>query len=108
MAARVDVLQTESKSYHESIVNSYPSVFNGLGQFGEPHEIKLLPNSKPFALYTPRRVPLPLREKVKAELNRMESIGVISKVNEPSAWCAGMVAVPNQMVQSGSVLTFDL
>ena len=24
----------------------------------------------------------------------MESIGVISKVNEPSAWCASMVAVP--------------
>ena len=95
MAVRVDAIQpTESKSYHESIVNSYPSLFNGLGKLGEPYQIKLLPDSKPHALYTPRRVPLALREKVKEELNRMESIGVISKVNEPSAWCAGMVAVP--------------
>ena len=95
MAVRMDAIQTpESKSYHESIVSSYPSLFDGLGQLGDPYEIKLLPDSKPHALYTPRRVPLPLREKVKEELNRMESIGVISKVNEPSAWCAGMVAVP--------------
>ena len=95
MAVRVDTIQTtESKSYHNTIVNSYPSLFHSLGQLGEPYEIKLIPDSKPFALFTPRRVPLPLREKVKEELNRMESIGVISKVNEPSAWCAGMVAVP--------------
>ena len=76
------------------VVQDHSSLFDGLGQLGEPYEIKLLPDSKPHALYTPRRVPLPLREKVKEELNRMESIGVISKVNEPSAWCAGMVAVP--------------
>ena len=30
----------------------------------------------------------------------MESIGVISKVNEPSAWCAGMVAISKR---NGSV-----
>ena len=30
----------------------------------------------------------------------MESIGVISKVKEPTVWCAGMVAVPKK---SGSI-----
>ena len=32
--------------------------------------------------------------KVKAELQRMQDIGVISKVDQPTKWCSGMVAVP--------------
>ena len=31
---------------------------------------------------------------VKAELQRMQDIGVVSKVDEPTPWCSGMVAVP--------------
>ena len=46
-----------------------------------------------FALHTPRNVPLPLRKKVKDELKRMESLEVISKVDTPTPWCAGMVVV---------------
>lgn len=30
------------------------------------------------------------------ELNRMEEMGVISKVTEPTSWCAGMVVVPKK------------
>ena len=54
------------------------------------------PGAKPFFLYTPRRVPLPLRQKVEDELNRMESMGVISKVDSPTPWCAGMVVAPKK------------
>ena len=32
--------------------------------------------------------------KVKSELQHMESMGVISPVQEPTEWCAGMVVVP--------------
>ena len=31
---------------------------------------------------------------VKAELERIEKLGVISKVNQPTDWCVGMVVVP--------------
>lgn len=31
---------------------------------------------------------------VKAELEKMEKLGVISSVEEPTEWCAGMVVVP--------------
>ena len=37
---------------------------------------------------------------MKAELARMEKMGVISRVDKPTAWCAGMVAVPKK---SGAV-----
>lgn len=39
-------------------------------------------------------MPLPLRSKVAEELERMEKAGVISKVSEPTPWCAGMVLKP--------------
>ena len=40
--------------------------------------------------YTPRSVAIPLRSKVKEELHRMEAMGVISKISDPTPWCAGM------------------
>ena len=62
----------------------------------EMYTIKMKPNATPYALYTPRNVPLPLRAKVQTELKRMENMGIISKVETPTPWCAGMVVVPKQ------------
>ena len=78
----------------EDIISSYPKVFQGLGTLQGDFHIHLKNDATPFALHTPCNVPLPMRPKVKAELERMESLGVISKVDEPTPWCAGMVAVP--------------
>ena len=33
-------------------------------------------------------------DKVKTELQRMEKMGVISRVSELTDWCAGLVVVP--------------
>ena len=71
----------------------------GLGTFGEDYTIKLQEGAVPHALYTSRNVPIPLRKKVREELDRMESIGVITKVTEPTPWCAGLVAVPKKSGQ---------
>ena len=70
----------------------FPKVFNGLGTMGEEYTIKLQEGAKPHAIYTPRNVPLPLRDKAEKELQRMEELGVIEKVTEPTPWVAGMVA----------------
>ena len=45
-------------------------------------------------LTTPRQVPIPLMKPVKAKLEHMKKLGVISGVSEPTDWCAGMVVVP--------------
>jgi len=81
-------------SIQKSIMSQYPSLFTGLGTFKQEYQIKLNPNAKPFALSAPRNIPLPLRTKVQTELKRMESLGVISPVEEPTPWCAAMVVVP--------------
>ena len=78
----------------------FPKVFTGLGTLGEEYMICLKEDARPHALHTPRNVPLPLRDKIREELDRMEEMGVISKVNEPTPWCAGMVVVPKK---SGAV-----
>ena len=45
------------------------------------YKIHLKPNAIPFACYVPRKIAHPLVPKVKAELDRMEKLGVISKVD---------------------------
>ena len=75
-------------------MSQYPSLFTGLGTFEQEYKIKLNPNAKPFILSAPRNIPLPLRTKVQMELKCIESLAVISPVEEPTPWCAAMVVVP--------------
>ena len=103
LAVRVDSTSTDPPSEPETeqtVCRKFPKVFQGLGNLGKAYHIQLQPDSQPHALLTPRRVPLPLRQKVTKELDQMEKEGVISKVTEPTTWCAGMVVVPKK---SGNV-----
>ena len=90
-----------TSSYKDKILVQYPALFRGLGTLGEPYEIKLKRNSKPVSLFAPRRVPIPLRKQVQTELDQMEALGVISKVDIPTPWCAGMVVAqkPNGAIR---------
>jgi hypothetical protein len=77
-----------------SVKEQFPKLFQGLGTLRGEYQIMLKPGAQPFALTTARNVALPLRPKVKEELSRMEALGVITKVEQPTDWCARMVAVP--------------
>ncbi|CAB4038732.1 Transposon Ty3-G Gag-Pol poly, partial [Paramuricea clavata] len=95
LVQKVETIQADESSVIEDEVKStYPNLFKGLGELDGDFSIKLKPDSTPFALTTPRRVAIPLLNKVKAELERMKNLGVISKVDVPTEWCAGMVVVP--------------
>ena len=79
-----------------NVQKSFPRLFQGLGTLKGDYQIQLKSDAKPYTLYTARNVPIPLRVKVKQELTRMEKLGVISKVDKPTRWCAGMVVVPKK------------
>ena len=72
----------------------FPQLFTGLGKLNDEYTIRLKEGAQPFALNTPRRVPVPPMKSVKSELERMEKLGVISPVETPTDWCAGMVVAP--------------
>ena len=83
----------------QSSISRFQHLFEGLGRLKEPYMIKLMEGAKPYTLSTPRRVPIPLMEAVKYELERMEQIGVIARVSQPTEWCAGLVPGPKKMVE---------
>ena len=93
LLSRVDTKSTRLGD----VVKHFPKVFKGLGNMGEEYTIRLKPNAVPYSLYTPRNVALPLCEKVRKELNRMEAMEVITNITEPTSWCAGMVVVPKRL-----------
>ena len=72
----------------------FPSLFYGLGKMEGEYEIQLKDDAEPFSLSTPRRGAIPLLNSVHQELERMERLGVIAKVEQPTEWCSGMVVVP--------------
>uniref|UniRef100_A0A3B3DHQ9 ribonuclease H n=1 Tax=Oryzias melastigma TaxID=30732 RepID=A0A3B3DHQ9_ORYME len=84
----------------ETVKQQYPRLCSGLGLVRRPYSNKLQPDAVPFSHQTPRRVPLPLMGKVKEEIDRMEKMDVITRIEDPTDWCAGMVVVPKK---SGAV-----
>ena len=89
LVQRVNAVQTET-----DVVKEFPKLFGGLGRLEEEYKIVLRDDATPYALSTPHRIAIPLLPKVKAELERMEQMGVVSRVREPTEWCSGMVVVP--------------
>ena len=65
----------------EDVEHHFPTVFSGLGNLGEEYQIKLKEDAVPYSLFTQRNVAIPLREKVRKELEQTEAMGVVSKVS---------------------------
>ena len=74
----------------------FPALFTDLGKLKQPYTIRLKEGAKPFTLSTPQRVAIPILPAVQEELQRMELMGVIKRVEEPTEGCAGMVEVPRK------------
>ena len=85
LAVRVSALRKDTKNP----VEQFPSLFKDLGKLQGEYIIKLQEDAKPYALTVPRRVAIPLMQLVD-RLERMERSGVITRVSEPTEWCAGI------------------
>ena len=74
-------------------LKEFADVFTGLGCVSNVvHHINIKPNVQPV-VHPPRRVPVTIRSKVKTELQRMERLNVIEKINEPTEWVNSMAVV---------------
>ena len=76
----------------QQILGEYRDVFEGIGLFPGECTIRTDPDVPPV-VHPPRRVPLALQDKLKAELERMEKLDVICKVTEPTEWVNSLVIV---------------
>ena len=86
---RVDTLSSDD--FKTKMASKHPKLFTGLGQMKDSYTITLKEDAKPFAISVPRKVPLPLYQKTKDELDRMLETEAISPVDQPTDWCAPMV-----------------
>ena len=72
------------------ILNDYQDVFQGLGKLPGVHSIVVKPDVTPV-VHPSRKVPFALHDQVKAELERMERLGVITPVDRPTDWVNSIV-----------------
>ena len=79
------------KMCRDKILNEFPDLFQGLGELGPPCKISIDSTVTPV-IHAPRKVPLNLQKKLKAQLDSMEGT-VIEKVTEPTDWVSSMVLV---------------
>jgi hypothetical protein len=77
----------------EYVLNNYNDLFEGYGKFeGELH-MQTDPNVPPVKMPV-RRIPVPLRARVEAELRNMCRDGIIAEANdEPTNWISALLVV---------------
>ena len=67
----------------DDLINEFPDWFKGIGRFPRKYKIQLHHDAHPV-IHAPRKCPITLHLKVKEHLNKMECLGVITHVDEPT------------------------
>ena len=93
LIAVVNSVTTKDASFKPFEV--YLKLFEGVGTMPDTFKILLKQGTNPYCLYSPRSIPVGLREKAHARLQELLAQGVISEVEEPTAWCSGLTIAPN-------------
>ena len=77
----------------DPLLQEFSDVFKGLGLIKDvEYKIRLKPDAVPV-VHPPRKVPAKVRPLLKDELDRMEKMNVIEKVNPPTDWVNSLVVV---------------
>ena len=84
----------------EKVLKEFEPAFKGFGGLDGEVSIHLKENAIP-KIHPPRRVPYAIKDRVKEELDRMESMDVIEKVTQPTDWVNSLVIAekPNKKLR---------
>ncbi|UYV70538.1 hypothetical protein LAZ67_7003442, partial [Cordylochernes scorpioides] len=74
------------------LLDEYKDVFKGNGHLSYMYDIKISDKAEP-KISPARRLPRALLQPVKEELFKMEEVGIIEKIEEPTVWAHLMVVV---------------
>lgn len=77
-----------------NISQEFPSLLKEMGEFKGEIQIRLKGSVEPYVQSSPRVVPLPLLDKLEAELKRLLNLNIIVPVEHPTSWVAPIVVVP--------------
>ena len=93
-----NVAATPEKAVSESIISDpvlspFADVFHGIGCLPGEYSISLDRNVSPV-VHPPLRVPVPEKDAMKAELEKLVSNHIIAPVTEPTKWVSSVLAVP--------------
>ena len=78
------------------LIKSYPKVFSdGVGLLQGHYHIRLDSNAVPMQ-HAPRRVPVPLRARLKETLDDLVRQEILAPVEQPTPWISSMVVVPKK------------
>ena len=64
----------------EQLKQWFPACFDGIGCFKGEEELHLKPDAKPY-IDAPHQCPIHLRDKIKSQLDKMEELGIIRKID---------------------------
>lgn len=88
----VRLIRSVNKTDEKPIMEEYKDVFEGIGCLADPYHIQTKADVTPV-VHAPRKIPVTLTNRLKEELQRMEKLKVITKVDGPTDWVNSMVIV---------------
>ena len=76
----------------DPVLQPFLDVFGGLGAIPGEYKIRISEDAVPQVI-PPRKIPIAKQEAVKQELDRMQSLQVVTPVTDPTDWVNSMVVV---------------
>ena len=80
----------------DELIRQYPQVFgDGVGCLEGEYHIRVDQQQSPVQ-HPPRKVPVALRDRLKASLDDLEKQDIVAPVTEPTPWVSSIVVVPKK------------
>ena len=85
-------LKSKCTNSTDDLMREFPDRFTGIGKFPGEYKIQLCPDAHPV-IHTPRKCLIVLHPKVKEDLAKMEALGVITHIDQPTDWVSSITYV---------------